>query len=130
MKNLSVFACICLTVVSSLVFTNCNNEEEKAGNPVADSLKAVNSELSGKLSDKEADLQEFIGSFNEIQENLNAIKEKERIVNKASGDTDVRSKQVQIKEDIQAMYDLMNKNKERIGSLSRKLKDSNLKLEG
>ncbi|MBA3663214.1 MAG: hypothetical protein H0W61_03270, partial [Bacteroidetes bacterium] len=36
----------------------------------------------------------------------------------------------QIKEDIQAIYDLMSKNKNRIGALSKKLKDSNLKLQG
>ena len=75
-------------------------------------------------------MQEFITNFNEIQENLNTIKEKEKIVTSASTQGDVKSKEDQIKEDIQAIYDLMAKNKNRIGSLTKKLKNSNLKLEG
>lgn len=116
---------------ASLFMTSCGNKEEAdKGNPLADSLQSVNGQLNGKLSEKEAAMQEFIASFNEIQENLNAIKEKEKIVNSASSKGDVKSKQDQIKEDIQAIYDLMGKNKSRISSLSKKLKDSNLRMEG
>jgi predicted nuclease with TOPRIM domain len=97
---------------------------------LADSLRNVNGELTGQLNEKSAALQEFIESFNEIQENLNAIKEKEKIVANASSKGDVKNKGNQIKEDIQAIYDLMAKNKNRISSLSEKLKQSNLKLAG
>jgi len=117
--------------LASLFYTSCGDKQvDEKGNPLADSLQSVNGELNGKLSEKEAAMQEFIASFNEIQENLNTIKEKEKIVNHASAGGDVKSKQDQIKEDIQAIYDLMGKNKNRIGSLTKKLKDSNLKLEG
>jgi DNA repair exonuclease SbcCD ATPase subunit len=75
-------------------------------------------------------LQEFVNSFNEIQENLNAIKEKEKIVTASSQSGDVKSKEETIKEDIQAIYDLMAKNKNRIGSLSKKLKNANSKIAG
>jgi DNA repair exonuclease SbcCD ATPase subunit len=97
---------------------------------MADSLKNVNGQLSGQLNEKEEALQEFIASFNEIQENLNEIKEKEKIVTNTSSGGDVKSKHGQIKEDIQAIYDLMAKNKNRISSLTQKLKQSNLKLSG
>ena len=104
---------------------------DKEKNPLADSLANVNNELAGQVNEKEAALQEFIASFNEIQENLNTIKEKEKIVSTAStAKGDVRSRQGQIKEDIQAIYDLMEKNKNRISSLSAKLKNSNLKIAG
>ena len=79
---------------------------------------------------KDAAIQELVSSFNEIQENLNAIKEKEKIISKVTSDGDVKSKEDQIKEDIQSIYDLMAKNKNRIGSLSKKLKNSKLKIEG
>lgn len=112
-------------------FTACKDEAaEKERNRVADSLRAVTGNLSGQLGEKEAALQEFIDSFNEIQENLNTIKEKEKIVSTASEGKDVKSRSGQIKEDIQSIYDLMEKNKNRINSLSQKLKNSNLKLEG
>jgi len=130
MKILKVLVTGLILSIGSLSFTSCGDDKEKEVNPLADSLKGVTSELSGKLNEKEAALQEFIGTFNEIQENLNTIKQKEKIVSNSSSTGDVKSKEAQIKEDIQAIYDLISKNKNRIGSLSKKLKDSNLKLEG
>lgn len=130
MKLFKILAATLILTIGSLSFTSCGGDKEKEVNPLADSLQSVNGDLNGKLSEKEAAMQEFITSFNEIQENLNAIKEKEKIVSNASSQGDVKSKQDQIKEDIQAIYDLMSKNKNRIGSLTKKLKNSNLKLEG
>ena len=124
------FLLVAISLVStSLFFNSCGNGEKEV-NPLADSLQNVNSGLSGKLNEKEIALQEFISTFNEIQDNLNTIKEKEKIVTQSSTGGDVKSKEDQIKEDIQAIYDLMGRNKSRINSLSRKLKASNLKLEG
>ncbi len=120
---------IVLTLFYSVTFTNCRDNGDKV-NPLADSLRNANGQLNGQLNEKEAALQEFIASFNEIQENLNAIKEKEKIVTAASVKGDVKSRQGQIQEDIQSIYDLMDKNKNRISSLSQKLKQSNLKISG
>jgi len=130
MKLFKILAASLLLTIGSLSITSCGGDKEKEVNPLADSLQSVNGELSGKLGEKELALQEFITNFNEIQENLNAIKEKEKIVSSNSTQGDVKSKEDQIKEDIQAIYDLMSKNKNRIGSLTQKLKNSNLKLEG
>lgn len=130
MKKISLIIAGLSLSFGSLLFTSCGNGDKKNENPLADSLQNVNGALNGKLSEKEAALQEFIASFNEIQENLNAIKEKEKIVSSASSNSDIKNKEDQIKEDIQSIYDLMAKNKDRIGSLSKKLKDSKLKLEG
>jgi predicted nucleic acid-binding Zn-ribbon protein len=115
--------------VATINFTACG-PGEKEPNPLADSLSNVNGELSGKLSEKEAALQQFVTTFNEIQDNLNAIKEKEKIVSGSAKSGDVKSKEDQIKEDIQAIYDLMGKNKNRINSLTKKLKASKVKIEG
>lgn len=129
MTKLKIAIAAILLSMSAFTFNACK-DSEKEGNPLADSLNAVNGDLNGKLGEKEAALQEFIASFNEIQDNLNAIKDKEKIVTKVSSEGDVKSKQGQIQEDIQAIYDLMEKNKNRIGSLSKKLKDSKVKMEG
>jgi hypothetical protein len=129
MKKLSLILSFLIVAMYALTFTNCKDAEGEK-NPLADSLRDANGNLSGQLNEKEAALQEFIASFNEIQENLNAIKEKEKIVTSASEKSDVKSRQGQIQEDIQAIYDLMEKNKNRIGSLSKKLKQSNLKISG
>lgn len=130
MKTVKILVAGLMLSIGSFTFTSCNNHEKEA-NPLADSLSTVNGNLSGQLNEKEAALQEFITAFNEIQENLNAIKEKEKIVtSNTASKGDVKSKEGQIKEDIQSIYDLMAKNKSRIGSLTKKLKDSRLKIEG
>mgnify|MGYP001070414948 FL=1 len=129
MKTLKLVVIAAVIATSSLFTISCGGSEKEA-NPLADSLSGVNGELNGQLSEKEAALQEFVNSFNEIQDNLNAIKEKEKIVNASSQSGDVKSKEETIKEDIQAIYDLMAKNKNRIGSLSKKLKDSKSKISG
>ncbi|MES2761068.1 MAG: hypothetical protein V4677_02635 [Bacteroidota bacterium] len=129
MKTLKLFLVAAVITASSLFTVSCGTGEKEA-NPLADSLASVNGELNGKLSEKEVALQEFVNSFNEIQDNLNAIKEKEKIVTASSQSGDVKSKEETIKEDIQAIYDLMAKNKNRISSLSKKLKDSKSKISG
>ena len=129
MKTLKLVVVAAVIAASSLFTISCGGSEKEA-NPLADSLASVNGELNGQLSEKEVALQEFVTSFNEIQENLNAIKEKEKIVTASSQSGDVKSKEETIKEDIQAIYDLMAKNKNRIGSLSKKLKNANSKIAG
>ncbi|HEY1039931.1 MAG TPA: hypothetical protein VGF30_11025 [Bacteroidia bacterium] len=129
MKSLKtiVFA---LLVAAMPLLTSCGNGNEKEGNPLADSLSGVNSELKGDLTEKEAALQEFVTSFNEIQANLNEIKEKEKILSSSTASGDVKSKEEQIKEDIQAIYELMGKNKAKVASLNKKLKNANTKISG
>lgn len=129
MKNIKFLVVALFLGLAAINFTSCGSGE-KEPNPLADSLSSVTGELSGKLSEKEAALQQFVTTFNEIQDNLNAIKEKEKIVTGSAKSGDVKSKEDQIKEDIQAIYDLMGKNKNRINSLTKKLKASNVKIEG
>lgn len=129
MKNLKFLVIALFLGVAALNITSCGSGEKET-NPLADSLNAVNGELNGKLSEKEQALQEFVNTFNEIQSNLNEIKEKEKIITASSKGGDVKRKEDQIKEDIQAIYDLMGKNKNRINSLSKKLKASNSQIKG
>lgn len=129
MKMFKSFLIIAVIAASTL-FTSCGNGSEKEANPLADSLAGLNGELQGQVTEKEAALQEFVNSFNEIQANLNEIKEKEKIVTASAKSGDVKSKEEQIKEDIQAIYDLMGKNKARINKLSKKLKNADTKIAG
>ncbi|HXB42092.1 MAG TPA: hypothetical protein VNZ49_16235 [Bacteroidia bacterium] len=130
MKTAIKFIFTLSIVFTSAFFTSCKNGEEKEPNPLADSLKGDNNNLKGELSEKEVALQEFVNSFNEIQANLDAIKEKEKIVNASASGGDVKSKEEQIKQDIQSIYELMAKNKSRVSSLNKKLKTANTKIDG
>lgn len=125
-KLILASAAIVLVFSNSLFFTSCNNEPER--DPVKDSLMMVNQGLSDDVSDKATQIESFLASFNEIQENLDSIKAKEKLITVEAQSGDVKSKEGQIVADIQAIYDLMNRNKEKLASLQGKLKKSNAKV--
>jgi predicted nucleic acid-binding Zn-ribbon protein len=129
MKRLILIPAI-VAALFSLTLVSCSGNEEKPVNREADSLAQVNGKLSGDLNAKDEVIQDFIDQFNDIQADLNAIKEKEKIVSKSASKGDVKNSQDQIKEDIQSIYDLMMKNRQRLGAMSDKLKNSNLKIKG
>jgi chromosome segregation ATPase len=113
----------------------CNNEAKKQAS-LADSLANVNANIANELkekdsllSTKEAAMTEFVQSFNEIQQNLNEIKTKEKIISTNSSTELKKSDKDQVISDIQTIYDLLNKNKQKVASLSKKLKASNLKVD-
>ena len=130
MKKIKLVPFFVIIILTNLLVSNCGKGSDESENPIKDSVENVSGNLNGKLNEKDAAIQELVSSFNEIQENLNTIKEKEKIISKVTSDGDVKSKEDQIKEDIQSIYDLMAKNKDRIGSLSKKLKNSKLKIDG
>ncbi len=93
-----------------------------------DSLTAVSGGQAVRIDKQDSSIQSFIRGFNEIQDNLDEIKKKEKIVTENSKDPEVRkSKEQEIVDDIQAIYDIMNKNKQRLASMKSKLKESNKK---
>ena len=130
MKKIKHFAFFVIIILTNFLVSNCSKGSDDSENSIKDSIENVSGNLNGKLNEKDAAIQELVSSFNEIQENLNTIKEKEKIISKVTSDGDVKSKEDQIKEDIQSIYDLMAKNKDRIGSLSKKLKNSKLQIDG
>ena len=130
MKKIKHLAFFVIIILTNFLVSNCSKGSDDSENSIKDSIENVSGNLNGKLNEKDAAIQELVSSFNEIQENLNTIKEKEKIISKVTSDGEVKSKEDQIKEDIQSIYDLMAKNKNRIGSLSKKLKNSKLKIEG
>ena len=130
MKKISKLFVKALIGTAFVMTTACGGGKEKESNPVADSLSHDNSNLKGELSEKEAALQDFVNGFNDIQSNLDEIKAKEKIVTNVAKDGDVKSKEEQIKNDIQSIYDLMAKNKANLSALRNKLKTANTKIDG
>lgn len=112
-----------------IVQSSCGNGNETAVNAYEDSLKNANQNLSGQVVAKDSAIFGFIRSFNEIQENLDVIKEKEKLltISSQTGELDQDQKE-KIIGDIQAIYDLMVKNKQKLSSVNKKLKNANLKI--
>src|SRR6218665_510555 len=108
----------------------CGNGNKEGVLSAEDSLRAVSGGQAVRIHDQDSSIQSFILGFNEIQDNLDMIKEKEKIVSANSKDAETRkSKEDQIVADIQSIYDAMNKNKQRLAAMRTKLKDSNNKNE-
>ena len=109
----------------SLSFFACNNQPEEAPNPLADSLAKENARMQDTLRGKQANISEFIATFNEIQENLAAIKAKQNIISSVGKNPEgVKNSKEQIIEDIQAINELMEKNKNKLAVLQNKLRKS------
>lgn len=106
----------------------CGNNNKEGALSAEDSLTAVNGGQKVLIHNQDSSIQSFIRGFNEIQDNLDVIKEKEKIVSANSKDAETRkSKEEQIVADIQSIYDVMNQNKQRLNTMRKKLKDSNNK---
>jgi hypothetical protein len=109
---------------------SCENGNKEGGLTAEDSLTAISGGQQVRIERQDSSIQEFIRGFNEIQANLDTIKEKEKIVAVNSKNPETRkSKEEQIVADIQAIYDVMNKNKQRLATMRSKLKESNKKNE-
>jgi uncharacterized coiled-coil protein SlyX len=105
----------------------CKNDQPEK-DPVKDSLTGVTEKLSGINADQAAALDSFFRAFNDIQSNLDEIKKKEKIISKDTSGGDVMGRKEQITADIQAIYDLMVKNKQRLAAAKKNLKESDMKI--
>ena len=87
-------------------------------------LQKENDSLRNMLQQSDFTLQQYLAAFNEIQENLNEIKQKENIINLSTtgveGELSENVKE-QINEDIQTIYKLMLENKNKLEKLKRQL---------
>ncbi|MCD4794127.1 MAG: hypothetical protein K8R54_12890 [Bacteroidales bacterium] len=105
-----------------LMFACGESKEEIRLKSQVDSLMSITSE-------DQVTMNEYLKSFNEIQMNLNEIKEKENIITTQTvGDVELEDTDVEaINNDILAIYELMQENKKKLAYLRNKLDKSNSK---
>jgi len=109
------------------LFFACGREAKKK----AEELQARTDSLMSQTLQKDEAINEFVRSINEIQGTLDTIKMKENIINLSTdrgGELKLSAKD-QIKNDIQSIYGLMEKNKETINALTKKLRNANMKVD-
>jgi len=114
MRTYSIVVCLGL-----LLFFGCNNGDKQK---IKD-LSAEDSTLNLKTKAQDSSIMAYVRSFNDIQDNLDSIKKRAKILSSSSGET-VDQKD-QIMSDMRAIGDLMMKNKREIAALERKLKKAN-----
>jgi len=108
-------------------FFACGRAAEKK----AEELQSKSDSLLSQNMQKDEAINEFIRSINDIQGTLDTIKQKENIINLTTdrgGELKLSAKD-QVKNDIETIYSLMLKNKETIRLLTKKLKNSGLKVD-
>ena len=112
-----------LLPMCAVMMVSCNkgvSAEEQALQQANDSLRQVNAEIRDYY-------EEMIGFITEIDADMQAIKSAENFVIEQSADTgDISvSAQSRIKKDIELMSNTLQRNRERIAELEKKLKNSN-----
>jgi len=95
-------------------------------NEEADALRAENQTLKEELVQKDASVSDFMETFNEIEENLLTIQNKERKI--TSGELSGGDVKQRIKSEIDDINKLLLENKELVASLQGKIKRSNGKM--
>jgi len=101
------------------------------GNEELEKIKTENEQLKKDLSERDESVNEFMRSFNEIEENLLSIQQKEKsltsqnVENGAELGGDAKTR---IEAEIQSINELMEKNKNDLVDLQKKLKKSNFKI--
>jgi outer membrane murein-binding lipoprotein Lpp len=119
MKKLLVVA------LALILFGGCHNYKKDALQLQVskDSLLSVN-------ANKDSSILEFLSDFNEIQSSLDTIKKLEKLVTVQTdrGSELNGNQKQQIMEDIALLNNLIQKNKEMVANLQRKLNNSNSKI--
>ena len=109
-----VFFALCSTMLASCSFFN----QKK------DSLQAENDSLAYELANKNAELDEIMNAFNEIQVGFQEINEAENRVDLNKGNLEGRNATTQLKEDMIFINQKLKDNRERITELEKKLANS------
>jgi chromosome segregation ATPase len=102
----------------------CTSEEEERR------IQAEKDSLQREIENRDESVNEFFQSLNEIQDNLETIKQKEKIITVSTNgypEMDQSAKD-KINEDILLIYKLMLKNKQTLAQLNEKVKKSNFRI--
>lgn len=115
MKKLLMMACL-----AAFVLTGCNDGKNNAANNAAqsDSLNSI-------IAQKDSELNDMLGTLNEIEDGLNQINEAEnRVVLLKTGEG--ATKRQKLKEDVQFIATRMKQNKELLAKLQKQLANSSI----
>ena len=117
MKKLFLVAC-----VAAFCLTGCNNGK----NDSAAQNTAQADSLNGIIAQKDSEINDLLGTLNEIEEGFQQISEAEHRVSLAKDGEGINKKQ-KLKEDIQFIADRMKQNRELIAKLQKQLANGTLK---
>jgi hypothetical protein len=114
---------VILIVFAVFLFSMCNS------NKSADAeLQVKNDSLERVVLEKDSTIYSVLGTFYEIENNLETIKSKEQIITATVTDVeDKRTREQKINEDINMIYQLMQENQDKVAKLQKQLQRANIK---
>jgi len=126
MKKLSY-----LFIAAILPFIGCKNEElEKQIAELNEEKYTLQEQLQSQRGNTDSLVNSYFESFNEIQANLDEIKEREKLVAVSPDNGEMKQDaKEKIVSDITLINDLLLKNKQTIANLRSQVKKSNLRLD-
>jgi len=87
--------------------------------------------FTNQLTERDSMINDWLVTFDEIEQNLNAIKQKENILTVKASDTEFsKDKKNQVLEDIRYINSLIDENKKKIAHLNAQLKKSGSTITG
>ena len=113
---------ILLLVACALGLSACNLTGEKQ-----DAMQQERDSLQRIINEKDMELDDILGTFNEVQEGIRKINEAEGRVTIAEGSPESASTKELIRENLEFIQNAMQHNRELIAQLQEKLKNSSIK---
>lgn len=122
-----IIAIILLMVFGVLVYSLYKREH----NTQLALMEDQKTSFTEQLNARDSMINDWLVTFDEIEKNLNVIKEKEKLITVKSSDTEVsRNRKEQILEDIKSINTLIEENKKKIARLNVQLRESGGTIKG
>jgi hypothetical protein len=111
-----------LIIAALLGVSSCGEKQKKE----VERLSQINDSLKSVVIEKDTFSLTYVRAFNEIQDNLDSIKQMERMISESSaGNVESRRNMADdINRDIDAIYQLLLKNRQIVDNLRRQISDS------
>jgi SMC interacting uncharacterized protein involved in chromosome segregation len=117
-----------ILIAAGVIFYSMYKREQKRQVALMEDQKYSFTEL---LNQRDSTINDWVITFDEIEKNLQAIKEKEKIITLNANDREFsKDKKKQIMEDIQYINTLLDQNKKKIASLNEQLRKSGGTIKG
>jgi septal ring factor EnvC (AmiA/AmiB activator) len=117
-----------LLVIAGFIVNSMYKNEQKKHVAIVENQKHSFTQL---VSSRDSVINEWMLTFDEIEKDLNTVKEKENIISTKSDDKEfTKDKKQQILKDIEYVNTLLDQNKKKIASLTAQLKNSGSTIKG
>lgn len=129
-KGAIIVAIISLVLIgAAALFVHSNYKKEKNENLAQMELQKTS--FSEKLTERDSLINEWLYTFDQIEKDLGAIKQKENIISIKSSDSELsKNRREQVLDDIKYINTLIESNKQKIASLNAQLKKSGGTIKG